>query len=130
MMTEITDMDKASKKIDSDIQIQGKIVGDLLFASGQIPHYSKTGEIVGAMVEEQIKQVLSNIRAFLEEAGTNFDHVVKATCSFSNEGDFATFSEFYQTVFTRLFPNRFTVEVAHLPKNVKIEIEVVVKLTR
>ena len=63
--------------------VQGKIVGNLLFASGQIPLSPETGEIIGTTIEEQTQQVLKNVSAILEAAGTDFDHVVKATCFLS-----------------------------------------------
>ena len=59
--------------------VQGKIVGNLLFASGQVPLSPETGEIIGETIQEQTEQVLKNIGAILEEAGTDFDHVVKTT---------------------------------------------------
>ena len=103
--------------------VQGKIVGNLLFASGQVPLSPETGEIIG-----QTKQVLKNIAAILEEAGTDFDHVVKTTCFLSDMNDFVPFNEVYQTVFTTEFPARSAVEVARLPRDVKVEIEVIAEI--
>ena len=108
--------------------VQGKIVGNLLFASGQIPLSPETGEIVGTTIEEQTEQVLSNIKAILTEAGTDFDHVVKATCFLSDMNDFAAFNAVYQTAFLNDYPARSAVEVARLPRDVKIEIEVIAEL--
>lgn len=105
--------------------VQGKIVGNLLFASGQIPLSPETGEIVGITIEEQTEQVLANIRAILREAGTDFDHVVKTTCFLSDMSDFVAFNEVYKTAFTAEFPARSAVEVARLPRDVKVEIEVI-----
>ena len=68
--------------------VQGKIVGNLLFASGQVPLSPETGEIVGETIQEQTEQVLKNIGAILAEAGTDFDHVVKTTCFLSDMNDF------------------------------------------
>ena len=73
--------DKAPKAIGP--YVQGKIVGNLLFASGQVPLSPETGEIVGETIQEQTEQVLKNIGAILAEAGTDFDHVVKTTCFLS-----------------------------------------------
>ena len=67
--------------------VQGKIVGNLLFASGQVPLSPETGEIIGETIQEQTEQVLKNIGAILEEAGTDFDHVVKTTCFLSDMND-------------------------------------------
>ncbi|MBF0818491.1 RidA family protein [Streptococcus acidominimus] len=105
--------------------VQGKVVGNLLFASGQVPLSPETGELVGATIEEQTVQVLKNIRAILTEAGTDFDHVVKTTCFLSDMNDFVAFNEVYKTAFTTEFPARSAVEVARLPRDVKVEIEVI-----
>ena len=104
------------------------MAGNLLFASGQIPLSPETGEIVGSTIEEQTEQVLSNIKAILTEAGTDFDHVVKATCFLSDINDFAAFNAVYQTAFSSAYPARSAVEVARLPRDVKIEIEVIAEL--
>ncbi|MGT2800691.1 RidA family protein [Streptococcus marmotae] len=105
--------------------VQGKVVGNLLFASGQVPLSPETGEIVGTTIEEQTQQVLKNIEAILTEAGTDFDHVVKTTCFLSDMNDFAAFNAVYQTAFSAAFPARSAVEVARLPRDVKVEIEVI-----
>lgn len=105
--------------------VQGKVVGNFLFASGQVPLSPETGEVVGTSIEEQTKQVLKNIEAILTEAGTDFDHVVKTTCFLSDMNDFLAFNEVYQTAFSSEFPARSAVEVARLPRDVKIEIEVI-----
>lgn len=108
--------------------VQGKVVGDFLFASGQVPLSPETGEVVGTTIEEQTEQVLQNIRAILTEAGTDFDHVVKTTCFLSDINDFVAFNAVYKTAFSAEFPARSAVEVARLPKDVKIEIEVIAYL--
>ena len=108
--------------------VQGKIVGNLLFASGQIPLSPETGEIIGTTIEEQTQQVLKNVSAILEAAGTDFDHVVKATCFLSDINDFVAFNKVYKTAFTEAFPARSALEVARLPKDVKIEIEVIAEV--
>ena len=71
---------------------QGNIAGGLLFASGQIPLDPETGEIVGSTIEEQTAQVMKNVAAILEAAGTDFDHVVKTTCFLNDMNDFAAFN--------------------------------------
>ena len=108
--------------------VQGKIVGNLLFASGQVPLSPETGQVIGITIEEQTQQVLKNISAILTEAGTDFDHVVKTTCFLSNIDDFVPFNEVYAAAFKSDFPARSAVEVARLPKDVKIEIEVIAEL--
>ena len=108
--------------------VQGKIVGNLLFASGQVPLSPETGQVIGTTIEEQTQQVLKNISAIITEAGTDFDHVVKTTCFLSDIDDFVPFNEVYATAFKSDFPARSAVEVARLPKDVKIEIEVIAEL--
>ena len=99
-----------------------------LFASGQVPLSPETGEIVGETIQEQTQQVLKNIAAILEEGGTDFDHVVKTTCFLSDMNDFVPFNEVYKTAFSSEFPARSAVEVARLPRDVKIEIEVIAEV--
>ena len=108
--------------------VQGKVVGNFLFASGQVPLSPETGEGIGTSIQEQTKQVLKNISAILAEAGTDFDHVVKTTCFLSDMDDFVPFNEVYATAFKADFPARSAVEVARLPKDVKVEIEVIAYL--
>ncbi|EOH98576.1 TdcF protein [Enterococcus haemoperoxidus ATCC BAA-382] len=115
--------DKAPKAIGP--YVQGNIVNGLLFASGQVPLCPETGEVVGTTIEEQAEQVLKNIAAILEEVGSDFDHVVKTTCFLKNMNDFSTFNEVYARAFTNQLPARSAVEVARLPKDVLIEIEII-----
>ncbi|EOL44353.1 RidA family protein [Enterococcus caccae] len=108
--------------------VQGNIVNGLLFASGQVPLSPETGEVVGTTIEEQTKQVLKNIAAILEEAGSDFDHVVKTTCFLKNMDDFVTFNGIYADAFINQLPARSAVEVARLPKDVLIEIEIIAEI--
>lgn len=108
--------------------VQGKVIGNLLFASGQIPLSAETGEIVGETIQEQTEQVLKNIAAILSEAGSDFDHIVKTTCFLSDMNDFISFNDVYKTAFKEDFPARSAVEVARLPKDVKVEIEVIAEV--
>lgn len=108
--------------------VQGKVVGNLLFASGQIPLDPKTGEMVGTTIEEQTEQVLKNVGAILAKAGTDFDHVVKATCFLDNIEDFVAFNNVYATAFKNDFPARSAIEVARLPKDALVEVEVIAYL--
>ncbi|WP_302372220.1 RidA family protein [Enterococcus asini] len=107
---------------------QGRIVNGLLFASGQVPLDPTTGEVVGTTIEEQTKQVLKNIKGILNAAGVDFSAVVKTTCFLQNMADFTTFNEVYATAFTEPYPARSAVEVAGLPKEVLVEIEVIAKV--
>ena len=107
---------------------QGNIAGGLLFASGQIPLDPATGEMVGKTVQEQAAQVMKNVGALLEAAGTDFDHVVKTTCFLADMGDFAAFNEVYAKSFGESLPARSAVAVKDLPKGALIEVEVVAEV--
>lgn len=106
---------------------QGVIVGDFVYTSGQIPLNPKTGEMA-VSIEEQTTQSLENVKAILEAAGTSMNNVIKATVFLSDINDFARMNEVYATYFTENKPTRSAVEVAKLPKDAKIEIEVIATL--
>lgn len=108
--------------------VQGNVVGNLLFASGQIPLDPETGEMVGTTIEEQAEQVMKNVGALLEAAGTDFDHVVKTTCFLDDMGDFAAFNEVYARSFAGHLPARSAVAVEKLPKGALVEVEVIAVL--
>ena len=97
----------------------------LLFASGQIPIVPATGEIVAGGIEEQTMQVLSNVEAILAAKGLGFSDVVKTTVFLSDTNDFATVNGIYAKAFVENPPARSCVQVARLPKDVKIEIETI-----
>ena len=101
---------------------QGNIAGGLLFASGQIPLDPETGEIVGSTIEEQTAQVMKNVAAILEAAGTDFDHVVKTTCFLNDMNDFAAFHAEYAKSFGEVRPARSAVAVEKLPKGALVEV--------
>lgn len=105
--------------------VQGNVVGNLLFASGQIPLDPATGEMVGETIEEQATQVMKNVAALLEAAGTDFDHVVKTTCFLDDMDDFAAFNEVYARSFSGHLPARSAVAVEKLPKGALVEVEVI-----
>lgn len=102
---------------------QGRIVGNLLFASGQIPLDPKTGMLVEGGIAEQTNQVMKNVAALLEATGTDFNHVVKTTCYLANMQDFAAFNEAYAEHFPGKKPARSAVEVGKLPKDALVEVE-------
>ncbi|GFH40748.1 RidA family protein [Pseudolactococcus insecticola] len=108
--------------------VQGKIVGDFLFASGQIPLNPETGEIVGTTITEQTAQVMKNVGAILAAADATFDQVVKTTCFLSDMANFVPFNDEYAKAFGAAFPARSAVEVARLPKDVFVEVEVIAYL--
>ena len=99
-------------------------VGNLLFASGQVPLSPQTGQVVGSSITEQAEQVMRNIGAILTEAGTDFTHVVKTTCFLADMADFAAFNQVYAQYFTGK-PARSCVAVKSLPKDVLCEVEVI-----
>lgn len=105
--------------------VQGNIVGDFLFASGQIALDPQTGVLVGATIEEQTAQVMKNVGALLEAAGTDFDHVVKTTCFLDDMDDFAAFNEVYARSFSDRLPARSAVAVDKLPKGALVEVEII-----
>lgn len=107
---------------------QGNIAGGLLFASGQIPLDPETGEIVGSTIEEQTAQVMKNVAAVLEAAGTDFDHVVKTTCFLNDMNDFAAFNAEYAKSFGEVRPARSAVAVEKLPKGALVEVEVIAEV--
>lgn len=105
--------------------VQARIANGFLFASGQVPLDPKTGEIVGQNIQEQTAQVLKNIRAILKAANLTPDNVVKTTCFLKNMDDFVAFNEVYATMFNDKLPARSAVEVARLPKDLLVEIEII-----
>lgn len=107
---------------------QGNIIGNLIFVSGQIPLDPATGQFPDG-IEAQTKQSLSNAKAILEEAGSSMDKVVKTTVFLNDMNDFAKMNEVYGTFFKEgAYPSRSAVEVARLPKDALVEIEVIAEL--
>jgi 2-iminobutanoate/2-iminopropanoate deaminase len=104
-------------------------VGNFLFASGQIP-LTPSGELVEGNIQEQTHQVLKNITALLAEADAKLENVVKTTLFIKNMDDFVAINEVYGQYFDTHKPARSTVEVARLPKDVGIEIEVIANLSQ
>lgn len=96
----------------------------LIYTSGQIP-LKPNGELVEGTIEEQTNQVFANLKAVLEEAGSSLEKVVKATVFIKDMNEFAVLNEVYAKHFGSHTPARSTVEVARLPKDVKVEIEVI-----
>ncbi|OWR27758.1 reactive intermediate/imine deaminase [Saccharibacillus sp. O23] len=103
---------------------QAVVAGSLIFASGQLGVDPKTGEFPDG-VEAQAKQSLENVRALLEAAGSGLDRVVKATMFLKDMNDFAAANAVYGTFFVEPYPARSTIEVARLPKDALVEIEVI-----
>lgn len=106
---------------------QAMITGNLLITSGQIPINPESGTIEASDIEGQTQQVIQNLKAVLEEAGTSFEHVVKTTCFLQNMGDFAAFNAVYEKAFVGK-PARSCVEVGALPKGALVEIELIAEI--
>jgi 2-iminobutanoate/2-iminopropanoate deaminase len=100
-------------------------VGDLLFASGQIPLDPATGALVDGGIEAQTRRVLDNIRLLLDDQALTFRDVVKTTVYMTNLAEFAPMNEVYGTYFSEPFPARSTVQVAALPRGAAVEIEII-----
>jgi 2-iminobutanoate/2-iminopropanoate deaminase len=96
-----------------------------VFTSGQIALDPQTGEIAAGGIVEQTAQVFRNLRAVLEAAGTSLERVVKTTVFLADMNDFAAMNEVYARQFTDAPPARSTVQAARLPRDARIEIEVV-----
>jgi 2-iminobutanoate/2-iminopropanoate deaminase len=101
--------------------------GNLLFTSGQIP-LGLDGQIVAGGIDEQTHQVFHNLQAVLKEAGCNFNDVIKATVFIKDMNQFAALNEIYASYFGEHKPARSTVEVARLPRDVFVEIELIVSV--
>ena len=99
--------------------------GNLLFVSGQVPFVPETMEIVEGDVKAQTAQSLKNLQAILKEAGADFSNVVKTTVFIKDMNEFAQINEVYAEYFGENKPARACVEVARLPKDVKVEIELI-----
>ena len=96
-----------------------------IFASGQIPLDPATMQIVEGGIEEQTMRVLDNLKAVLEATGSSLDRVVKTTVYLADMNEFAAMNEIYARYFGSTKPARATVQVARLPRDVKVEIDVV-----
>ena len=99
--------------------------GNMLFVSGQIPANPATGELVTSSIEDETKQCLENAIAILTEAGTSLEKVVKATVFIKDMNMFGRINEVYAQYFKNHKPARACVEVARLPKDVNVEIEMI-----
>ena len=100
-------------------------VGSMIFCAGQIPLDPKSGQIVSEDVAEQTRRVLDNVTAILQAEQLTLAHVVKTTVFLADFGDFQKMNEVYATYFKDQPPARSTVGVSTLPKNARVEIEVI-----
>jgi 2-iminobutanoate/2-iminopropanoate deaminase len=115
--------DKAPKALGP--YSQAIVANGFVFASGQIAVDPATGELNQGSLEDQARQVLKNLTAVLEAAGSSMDHVVKANVYLQDMNDFARMNAVYAEFFKAPYPARAAVQVARLPRDVKIEIEAV-----
>lgn len=106
---------------------QAKIVGGMVFASGQIPVIPETGLLAEGAIAEQADQACKNVAAVMEAAGTTLENVVKTTCFLADMNDFAAFNAVYEKYFTSK-PARSCVAVKTLPKGALCEIEAIAEL--
>lgn len=100
-------------------------VGGMVFLSGQIP-LGADGAVVAGGIREQATQVLENMRHLLTASGADFTKVVKTTIYLADMGDFAAVNEIYASYFAEPYPARTTVQVARLPRDVRVEIDAIV----
>ncbi len=122
-MKQIIATDRAPKAIGP--YSQAVRTGNLVFASGQIPIDPDTSEFVAGGIAEQTEQVLRNLTAVFEAAGVGLSQVIKTTVFLVDMADFTAMNEVYGRYFTVAPPARSTVEVARLPKDVLVEIDVI-----
>lgn len=122
-MKDIVTTDRGPKPIGP--YSQATKANGFLFMSGQVALDPKTGEMTGNDIRQQTQRVMENIKGILEAAGSNLHHVVKTTVFVKDLNDFPAMNEIYGRYFTSAPPARSTVEVARLPKDALVEIEVV-----
>jgi 2-iminobutanoate/2-iminopropanoate deaminase len=123
MQREIIATDKAPAAIGP--YSQAVRVGDFVFTAGQIPLNPATGQLVAGGIEDQTRQVLTNLSAVLAGAGTSLGNAVKTTVFLTDMGEFKAMNAVYAEFFAGSPPARSTVQVAALPLGARVEIEVV-----
>ena len=99
--------------------------GQLLFVSGQVPIDPATGQLVADGIAGQTRRALENVGAILQAAGASFHQVVRTTVYLADLGDFAGMNEVYATFFTAPQPARSTIQAARLPRDARIEVDVI-----
>jgi 2-iminobutanoate/2-iminopropanoate deaminase len=121
-MREVVTTDRGPKPIGP--YSQAVKANGLIFLSGQVALDPKTGEMLGGDIRQQTERTLENIKGILEAGGTNLHHVVKTTVFLKDLNDFSAMNEVYGRYFAAAPPARSTVQVARLPKDALVEIEV------
>ena len=125
-MKDVVLTDKGPKPIgpySQAIRING-----LIYLSGQVALDPRSNEFLGGDIAQQTERVMENIKAILEAGGSNLNHVVKTTVFLKDINDFAAMNEVYGKFFKAAPPARSTVQVAKLPKDALVEIEVIASL--
>ena len=122
-MRDVVLTDKGPKPIGP--YSQASRANGFLYVSGQLALDPPTGEFVGTDIQQQTQRTLENVKGILEAAGSGMHHVVKTTVFLKDIGDFAAMNEVYARFFTLAPPARSTVQVARLPKDALVEIEVI-----
>jgi 2-iminobutanoate/2-iminopropanoate deaminase len=125
-MRQAVSTDQAPKAIGP--YSQGVRAANLLFVSGQIPIDPATGNLIQGDIAAQTRRVFENLSAILKAAGGSLDHVVRTTVFLADMGDFAAMNEVYAGYFSNPAPARSTVQAARLPKDARIEIDVIAVL--
>jgi 2-iminobutanoate/2-iminopropanoate deaminase len=125
-MKEVVHSDRGPKPIGP--YSQAVKAGGFIYLSGQVALDPKTGDLIGSDIRRQTEQTLENVKGILEAAGTNLHHVVKTTVFLKDMNDFVAMNEVYARYFTAAPPARSTVQVARLPKDALLEIEVIAAL--
>ncbi len=123
MNKETVSTDKAPKAIGP--YAQAIKAGEFIYTAGQIPIDPKSGNLIAGGIAEQTRQVLENLKAVLEAAGSSLDQVIKATVFLKNMADFTVLNEVYGEYLGEAKPARSTVAVAELPRGALVEIDFV-----
>ena len=125
-MKEIISTDKGPKAIGP--YSQAVKAGGFIFTAGQVAFDPATNQIIEGDVARQTTRVLENLKAIVEAAGSSFDRAVKATVYLKDMNDFAAMNEVYARFFTTNPPARSTIEAARLPRDVRVEIDLIVAI--
>lgn len=104
-------------------------VGNLLFLSGSIPLDPVSGQLVEGGIQEQTTRVMENVKALLAAAGADFSNIARTTVFMVDLGEFAAMNEIYSSYFSAPYPARSTVQVVKLPRDVRVEIDVIAVLS-
>jgi len=104
---------------------QGIKIPGLVFCSGQIPLDPASGQMIEGGIREQTERVMNNLKAVLEAAGSSLDNVVRSTIFLADLADFSDVNEVYASFFSEPYPARSTVQVARLPKDARVEVDVI-----